>query len=64
MNNLKWLEELAKTPILTNRNYIETIKNIPEYFETNDSLWCMMLAFRLGELRGRGAKLIRLNGML
>lgn len=49
----RWLEELAETKPIDNLNYRTAIKRIPEYFETNDLTTCMMLSFKLGELRGR-----------
>lgn len=48
-----WLEELGKTTIPCNPNYITTIKRIPEFFNEENLLMCMILAFNFGELRGR-----------
>ncbi|MCI9093139.1 MAG: hypothetical protein HFF36_05035 [Coprobacillus sp.] len=48
-----WLEELTKTQIIQNPNYITVLNRIPEYFDTNDLSTCMMLAFNFGEQRGR-----------
>ncbi|WP_050637684.1 hypothetical protein [Candidatus Stoquefichus sp. SB1] len=48
-----WLEELGKTTIPGIPNYITTIKRIPEFFNEENLLMCMILAFNFGELRGR-----------
>lgn len=47
------LEKLGKTPIIENRNYLNALKRIPDYFNTNDLFTCMMFAFKYGENKGR-----------
>lgn len=61
----EWLQELAKTTIPSNANYITTIKRIPEYFNYDEPLMCMILAFNFGELRGRECErdLIKWNAL-
>jgi len=44
---------LGETTIINNPNYLKVIKAIPTYFDTNNLMMCMTLAFNFGEMKGR-----------
>lgn len=64
-NQQKQLEELSSQETEINQNDIQTIKKIPAYFNSDDPVKNMILAFMFGKSRGRECEreLIKWNAL-